>query len=167
MKKTKVIGIVCILLTVLLCFASCDDGGAKTITITSTLTHADGSLLQKVETTFTDEGKSYSYSKKTTSLNTLDSQETNAYSTQEENGSDATLTIPSWSAEDFAELLENTETKLIGKLTADKIAALGITDANGEVVASVELDGENVVAMTVEYINTKGATVSIVATITY
>lgn len=172
MKKTKIIGIVCIMLVVLCCFAACDSSynanGANTVDITVTLTHPDGVVLQKIESTFTKEGRTYNYTTtKTIAFNSFDGENLDMYSTEKTSGSDAQLTVPSWVAEDFAEIYENSETKLHGKATAEKIAALGITNAASDVVVELQLDNKHIVSMSVSYSNAKGETVSIVATMTY
>ena len=67
MKKTRIISIVCVMLVALCCFVACGENdafnakSAKSISITATLTHADGVLLQKIESTFTKDGKTYNH----------------------------------------------------------------------------------------------------------
>ena len=172
MKKTTIVGIVCLMLVVLCCLAACDDGSynakkAKSVTITATLTHADGVLLQKIESTFTKQGKTYTYTTKNTALNALNGVQTGMYATEETSGESDKFVVPSFVDTDFAAIFEKTETKVFGKLSATKISAIGIADANGDVTATLELDGTKLVSMTISYTNTKGAQVSIVATMAY
>ena len=172
MKRTKIIGIVCLMLVVLCCLTACGDTNynakkAKSVTITATLTHADGVLLQKIESVFTKQGKNYSYTTKNTALNPLDSTESGMYATKETSGETDKFAVPTFVDTDFAAIFEKTETKVFGKLSAEKISAIGIADAQGDVTATLELDGMKLVSMTISYTNAKGAQVSIVAKMTY
>ncbi len=167
MKKTKIIVTICILIVVLCCFVGCNSNNAKSITINSTLTHADGVLLQKIESNFTKSDKGYDYTTKTTELNSLDSGKSEMYSTEETSGTNAKITVPSWDLKDFEAIYESTENRLYGKITAVKIASLGITDAASDVIVDVEFNEKLIVSMSVSYTNAKGSAVSIVATMTY
>ena len=172
MKKTKIVGIVCLMLVVLCCLTACGDTNynakkAKSVTITATLTQEDGVLLQKIESTFTKQGKTYAYTTKNTALNTLNGVQTGMYATEETSGENNKFAVPTFVDTDFAAIFEKTETKVFGKLSAEKISAIGIADAQGDVTATLELDGMSLVSMTITYTNTKGAQVSIVATMAY
>lgn len=172
MKKTRIISIICIMLVALCCFAACGDDsynakGAKTVTITATLTHADGVLLEKIESVFSKEGKIYSYVTKTTAINALDSGEDEMYSTKIAEGTDATVNVPSWVMEDFAAIFKASETVIEGNITAEKVASIGIADAEGDVNVVIEFNEKQLTSMTIEYTNTKGAAVVIVATMSY
>ena len=172
MKNTKIICLVCIILAVMFCLVGCGDNSynaknAKSVDITATLIHADGVLLQKIESKFTKSGKTYNFVTKTTSLNALDSGKADMYSTEEQSGANAKFAVPSFVDTDFVAIFEKTETKLYGKITAEKIATLGIADATSDVLVELQLNKTNIVSLSVSYTNAKGATVSIVAKMTY
>ncbi len=172
MKKVKVLSIICIILVALFCLTACGDDsynakGAKRIVITATLTHSDGVVLQKIESTFTKDGKSYSYITKTTSINALDSGEEEMYSTDTKEGSDAKVNVPSWLLEDFAAIYQSSATEIKGKVKEEKLVALGISDAQGDVSLTIQFNEKQLIGMIVEYTNNKGSLVSIVATMTY
>ncbi|MBQ8772504.1 MAG: hypothetical protein IJZ28_04815 [Clostridia bacterium] len=172
MKKTKVISIICIMLVALCCFTACGDDsynakGAKSVTITATLTHPDGVLLQKIESNFTKDGKVYSYVTKTTAINSLDSGSNEMYSTETKEGTDAKLNVPSWLLDDFAAIYQASETSIRGKVKDEKVASIGIADAEGDVNVVIEFNEKQLTSMTVEYTNTKGAAVVIVVTMSY
>ena len=172
MKKTKIIGIVCLMLVVLCCLTACGDDGynaskAKSVTITATLTHKDGLVLQKIESVFTKKGKVYSYTTKNSTLNPLDGDQTGLYVTEETSGESTSFIVPTFRDQDFATIFEMTDSKIHAKLTIEKVYAIGIHDASGDVTVTLELDGNRLVSMTIDYTNSKNAVVKIVAEMAY
>ena len=172
MKKTKIVGIVCLMLVVLCCLTACGDDGynaskAKSVTITATLTHEDGVLLQKIESVFTKNGKAYNYTQKNTALNTLDGTQTGMYATEETSGESKSFFVPTFREQDFAAIYEMTDTKIYAKLSIEKIYSLGIHNASGDVTVTLELDGNQLISMTIDYTNSKNAVVQIVAKMAY
>lgn len=172
MKKTKFIGIVCLMLVILCCLTACGDDGynankAKSVTINATLTHQDGLILQKIESVFTKRGKSYSYTTKNSTLNPLDGDQAGLYTTEETSGESTSFIVPTFRDHDFASIYEMTDTKIYAKLSIEKIYAIGIHDASGDVTVTLELDGTRLVSMTIDYTNSKNAQVKIVAEMAY
>lgn len=172
MKKNKIIGIVCIMLVLLCCLVGCSYDSfnakkAKTATITATIAHADGVVMQKIESTFTKAGKAYSYVTKTYKLNSLDSGSTSMYATEEKTGESASFNVPSWEKTDFETIFETSKTKLSGTISAQKIESLGITDYIGDVTVELQLKNDRIVSMVVSYTTIKGFVANITATMTY
>ena len=89
------------------------------------------------------------------------------YATEETSGESKSFFVPTFRDQDFAAIYEKTDTKIYAKLSIEKIYSLGIHDASGDVTVTLELDGNRLVSMTIDYTNSKNAVVKIVAEMAY